>query len=190
MELNTLALFPVIIKYFNLFYPQKECLQIVEETRELVKQQHKERDVLTNSKSNFDLNTKALDLYPKLKKSIIDQIHLYENELGLYNSVLKNSWINFQLENSKLSKHTHPCSQISGVLYLKVDPESTPIYFYNPNPYNSILDKKEHNTNNCEFYYFKPNIGDLILFPSWLSHGSNENKSLSKERVSLSFNSG
>ena len=55
-------------------------------------------------------------------------------------------------------------------MYLKVDGKSSPIYFYNPNPYNVILKKKEHNINNFEFMYFYPKIGDLILFPSWVTH--------------------
>jgi uncharacterized protein (TIGR02466 family) len=82
----------------------------------------------------------------------------------------------------------HPGSSISGVLYLKVDKNSSKIYFYNPNPYNVILRKKQHNINNYEYMFFQPEIGDLILFPSWLKHGSDVDENMSEERIALSFN--
>jgi uncharacterized protein (TIGR02466 family) len=75
------------------------------------------------------------------------------------------------------------------VLYLKVDENSSKIYFYNPNPYNILLKKKEHNLNNYEYVFFQPKTGDLILFPSWLQHGSHSDENMSDERIALSFNS-
>ena len=42
----------------------------------------------------------------------------------------------------------------------------------------------EYSSQNVKFM---PTVGDLILFPSWLEHGSDK-KNQSKERIVLSFN--
>ena len=39
-----------------------------------------------------------------------------------------------------------------------------------------------------EYYYFKPQMGTLLLFPSWLKHGSNQVINKSNERILISFN--
>ncbi len=44
------------------------------------------------------------------------------------------------------------------------------------------------NENNYGYISFKPEIGDLILFPGWLMHGSHNDINLSEERIALSFN--
>lgn len=183
--MKTINLFPILLHYYDNLISEKDCQHIIFKCKKLKMKEHGE---LINSVSSHSHDSFLLNKFFKLKKLITIKIKEYENQLGLYNSKLDNSWVNFQYEKSKLKKHTHPNSQVSGVLYLKVDDKSSPIYFYNPNPYNVILKKKEHNINNFEFMYFYPKVGDLILFPSWLSHGSHEEESLSEERIALSFN--
>jgi uncharacterized protein (TIGR02466 family) len=183
---NTIQLFPTVIQYYEKLFTEKECLNLVNKCKKL---KYKKHNALTNDAvSNHDLHNYVLHKFPKIKKVISEKIYSYSNELGVYNSEIDNSWVNFQYKKSKLRKHVHPNSKISGVLYLKTDEKSSKIYFYNPNPFNPFLNKKEQIHNNFEYVYFCPKIGDLILFPSWLSHGSHEEENLSEERAALSFN--
>jgi len=186
MDSSTLYLFPTVIKYHTQIISEKECLNAIKKCKKCKYKNHGTFN--KNAVTSFDKNFSILDKLPSLKKIITEKIKNYCNELGIYEVTLGNSWVNFQFKNSKLAKHTHPRAQVSGVIYLKTDIKSSKIAFYNPNPYNLMLDKKEFNNNNFDIRYFYPKTGDLILFPGWLSHGSNDEENLSNERIALSFN--
>ena len=182
-----LSIFPVVIQHINNFITEDECLRIIEKCKTLDLQKHQ---VLKNNAVSSYKNPGAnvLNNFPHLQEIIFEKVVCYENELGLFNSKIDNSWVNFQYKDSGVKKHQHPGAQISGVLYLKSDEKSSKIYFYNPNPYNSFIRKRVLNHNNFEHVSFCPKIGDLILFPSWLNHGSHDDENLSEERIALSFN--
>lgn len=104
---------------------------------------------------------------------------------------LTNMWVSYQYPHSKLKKHTHPGSIISGVLYLKADERSSPIYFYNHNPFATFSTKTtEHSDFIGEKVRFQPKTGSVFIFPSWLQHGSDDEENMSEERIILSFNTG
>ena len=46
------------------------------------------------------------------------------------------------------------------------------MYFYNPNKFIDYSTKDKDTSYNFLWFNAKPEIGDLIIFPSWLSHGS------------------
>jgi uncharacterized protein (TIGR02466 family) len=143
------------------------------------------------SKSSFYTHKSVLSSYKDLEKKIELEIIKVAKRMGLPDVVLANSWINIQTKNTILKKHNHLVvghdSLISGVIYLKVDEDSSKLCFFNPNPYISVLPYENQNKFNYQWFCIQPKNGDLILFPSWLNHGSGDlNKS--KERIVLSFN--
>jgi hypothetical protein len=81
-------------------------------------------------------------------------------------------WLNKQPKNSALTPHTHTHKNcvMSGSLYLKVDSSSSAIKF-----------------SHVEKYIVTPELGMLLVFPSWLVHGGHGDN-LSDERIVLSFN--
>ena len=94
----------------------------------------------------------------------------------------------------EVSKHTavddsHPNSKVSGVLYLNTSKESNNLIFKNPNPYCKI----DAPVNGTEFNFTINEIpvgnGRLVMFPSWLEHGSNYNINKTQGRTMISFNS-
>ena len=97
-----------------------------------------------------------------------------------------NTWINIQNKDSVLKFHTHPNSEVSGALYLNVGDDAGSITFMNPNPYVKYQHYETENDYNAKSFWIKPNSGDLILFPSWLEHGSFGNKM--DGRMCISFN--
>jgi len=97
------------------------------------------------------------------------------------------SWLNYTKKGEFHHKHSHPNSFISGVFYFQSDETLDKIYFYN-DKYNQFnLYPKKWNNWNSKSWWFESKQGNLILFPSSLSHSVLPVES-EKERISLSFN--
>lgn len=129
-------------------------------------------------------------LKDRIEKSCLSYLH-HSRWSGVYDKSqspvkLENSWVNFGKRGESHKQHVHPGHKISGVYYFRVSREQGSIVFQNPNPVS----------NTCEFpsgQIFSsftnviPYDGDIILFPSWLSHGTTESTS-DEERISIAFN--
>ena len=120
-------------------------------------------------------------------KNLTECINEYTNSNGFPICNIDNSWFNVQKPGSLLKRHFHlggsRPSFVSGALYINVDEKSPPVTFENPNPYIIL---KYPPTNNY-LYSFKPNVGDLILFPSWLFHFSDQ-LNMTENRIVISLN--
>ena len=125
-----------------------------------------------NAKSTYTPKKGFLDNHNSVK-------HRVEEKLFYPNLMITNSWVNVQGEHSRLSYHNHPDSIYSGAIYLKVDDDSSKIYFENP---DSIY------WNYAEPVSVMPVTGMCLMWPSWLKHGSGQTLNKSSERIVLSFN--
>ena len=98
---------------------------------------------------------------------------------------MTDSWINVQKTKTQYA-HIHPYHQLSGVYYHTIKDNMGAIRFQNPNPYMSFMQFPEGplSPNSLSL---QPEEGTLIIFPSWLQHGTLRNIS-NEERISLSFN--
>jgi uncharacterized protein (TIGR02466 family) len=187
-ENNTVLIFPTFLKIYKNFINKSQCLEILKELKKINTKDHK---ALTkdNAKSSHNINNNInYVLGDKINTDLLFLINQYAKEYGISELKIKNSWYNIQLKNSVLSSHSHPSSVISGVLYLKTDSLSSKIFFHNPNPYISFTEFNEHNYYNFNYVHFNVDVGSLILFPSWLIHGSNTTENKSDERICFSFN--
>ena len=97
------------------------------------------------------------------------------------------SWINYTNPGQFHHKHSHPNSFISGIYYIQTDKELDRVYFYNDKIREIKLTTDNFNVWNSESWWFEAITGELLLFPSNLSHMVETTKS-SQTRVSLSFN--
>ena len=99
------------------------------------------------------------------------------------------SWGNKAFESENLLDHKHPNSYISGVFYL-TDSNSRTV-FRQYSSWSSFDGMRYVNFNPTksanEFYFHNPKKGQLLIFPSSLSHSVEKNKEI-KERFSISFN--
>ena len=95
-----------------------------------------------------------------------------------------------QRPGSVLKHHTHPDSRVSAALCIASDEGSSALHFDNPNPLIGFVGAEKHTEFNMEMAKFKLAPGDLILFPSWLRHGSGFEANLSEQRVVISINAG
>lgn len=187
-ENNTVLIFPTFLKIYKNFISKSQCLEILKELKKINTKDHK---ALTkdNAKSSHNTNNNInYVLGDKINTDLLVLINQYAKEYGISELKITNSWYNIQLKNSVLSSHSHPSSVISGALYLKTDSLSSKIFFHNPNPYISFTQFNEDNHYNFNYVYFNVDVGSLILFPSWLIHGSNSTENKSDERICFSFN--
>ena len=125
-----------------------------------------------NAKSTFAPNIDFLSNHNSVK-------HRVEEKLFYPNLEINKSWVNVQGENSTLNFHRHPDSIISGIIFLQVDNKSSKLYFQNP---NNIYVKCDDDM--C----ITPEPGLLLMWPSWLAHGSGDDTNMSTERIVVSFN--
>jgi uncharacterized protein (TIGR02466 family) len=142
----------------------------------------------TTSNDNYILNNKEfktlkeeLDLRVK---DYFDKIISSDNNIIPY---ITQSWLNYTETNQYHHKHTHSNSLISGVFYINSDEKFDKIKFFNESYKTIKFEIKNWNIWNSESWWFPVKTGDVILFPSSLTHMV-ETKQGDNTRISLAFN--
>jgi len=98
-------------------------------------------------------------------------------------------WLNVNRENHFNKTHTHAGSDLSITYYCEVPTKSGKIVFENPvlHQRTTMIWYEKHAMWNSEFIQLAPKKYDLIIFPSYLPHFVERNKS-NKPRISLACN--
>lgn len=103
------------------------------------------------------------------------------------------SWVNKHEPNDWAQEHDHVNSLISGVYYIECPMNSGNIVFHKDKSFTNLFPRtlafeySEWVPWNCEAWSITPNEGDIILFPSTITHSVLANQSYSP-RYSLAFN--
>jgi len=149
-----------------------------------------------SSNGYFTENPMILDelIFSKLKNNILNLSKEYFKNLGFidHNFRICNSWGNLINKDESIPSHIHRNSLISGCFYLSSD--NSNIYFENPleKKWLFSMEKEEGNDNNPQKpqtwtqYGINPKQNQLIFFPSWLTHITDESKV--DGRISIAFN--
>ena len=142
----------------------------------------------TTSNDNYILNQK---LFANIKKELdlrvqdyFDKVISPSNNITPY---ITQSWLNYTETNQYHHKHQHPNSLVSGVFYINCDKEHDKIKFFNDKYQTIKPEVKDWNIWNSETWWFSVKTGDIILFPSSLTHMV-ETKQGDNTRISLAFN--
>jgi uncharacterized protein (TIGR02466 family) len=104
-----------------------------------------------------------------------------------YEAIISNAWMTRMRKSEYCHIHSHSgCggTHISGVYYYKADPTDGCLFFETPlsaGPYTPI--------GNNSAVRIEPQVGQLVLFPSWLQHGVTT-QNYDRDRISVSFNIG
>jgi uncharacterized protein (TIGR02466 family) len=141
-----------------------------------------------SSVNNYILNH---ELFSLLKEELDLKIKDYFNKVmcttDAITPYITQSWLNYTETNQYHHKHEHPNSLVSGVFYINCHKKFDKIKFFK-NQYKAIKPEvKEWNMWNSETWWFSVKTGDIILFPSSLTHMV-ENKEGTNTRISLAFN--
>ena len=103
------------------------------------------------------------------------------------------AWVNINSPGSFNLKHSHPTSNLSGVLWIKCAENCGNIWFESPTCFQTFREIQSYtqdfkDQNRCDHrYWFPPTEGRLLIFPSHLEHEVAENRS-NEDRISVSFN--
>jgi len=104
-------------------------------------------------------------------------------------------WFVITKQSGIINKHSHFDSDLSGVLYLKVNLNSSNsgLEIFNPlgemdiYKYNLSLNKIEKSTFTGDKYLFSPKNNDLIIFNSYLEYSVQNKDPNIADRISLPF---
>jgi len=103
---------------------------------------------------------------------------------------LEDIWINILPEGGTHSSHIHPHSVISGTTYVSMPDGASAIKFEDPRlpmMMAAPARKKDAREGLRQFIYVAPQVGDVLLWESWLRHEVPLNTA-EDERISVSFN--
>lgn len=103
---------------------------------------------------------------------------------------LEDIWINILPEGGMHASHIHPHSVISGTTYVSMPKGAGAIKFEDPRSARMMaapVRKKDARREQQGFIYYAPEVGDVLLWESWLRHEVPMNMA-EEERISVSFN--
>tara|TARA_R110000796_G_scaffold1_3_gene12 strand:+ start:1539 stop:2129 length:591 start_codon:yes stop_codon:yes gene_type:complete len=137
------------------------------------------------------------DMHTKYEyKKLVDILYLaqndiYKEELLDNEPFLGNMWANINPPGGYNRPHTHPNSLWSGVYYVKTPKDCGSLKCEDPKPSLNIS-RPKRKEGDLPLYlwnevHFEPVAGRLIMFPAYLNHCVEPNKS-NDIRISVSFN--
>jgi uncharacterized protein (TIGR02466 family) len=145
-----------------------------------------EGNITTNN--NYILNEKPFaNIKKKLDLKVQDYFDKVISPANKITPYITQSWLNYTEKNQYHHKHQHPNSLVSGVFYINCHKEHDKIKFFNQSYKTLKLEIKDWNLWNSESWWFSVKTGDVILFPSSLTHMV-ETKEGDNTRISLAFN--
>ncbi|MEL7460987.1 MAG: TIGR02466 family protein [Pseudomonadota bacterium] len=111
-------------------------------------------------------------------------------DLGEKPLVLEDIWINILPEGGIHTAHIHPHSVISGTAYVAMPPGTSAIKFEDPRLAMMMAApprRKDAPEDLRQFIYAQPDVGDVLMWESWLRHEVPMNMA-EDDRISVSFN--
>ena len=103
---------------------------------------------------------------------------------------LEDIWINILPEGGSHGSHIHPHSVISGTTYVAMPGDASALKLEDPRSARMMAApprRKGAREDLQTFVYAKPQVGDVLLWESWLRHEVPLNMS-EEDRISVSFN--
>lgn len=114
----------------------------------------------------------------------MEKVYAPKHDVEAY---ITQSWINYTETGQYHHKHAHPNSWISGCIYVNTDREKDRITFYNDHYKRISLPTEKFNPYNSESWWFSVGTGDIVIFPSYLTHMVEQTTS-NDTRVSIAVN--
>jgi uncharacterized protein (TIGR02466 family) len=98
-------------------------------------------------------------------------------------------WANVNAPGTGHRLHSHRNNYLSGAYYVQVQEGADSINFFDPKPQAGVIRPaaSEPTAENTEVAMVRVQTGSLLLFPAWLQHAVDVNRS-NRARISLSFN--
>ena len=140
--------------------------------------------------SQTDMNHKK-EYEPLIKELFQMQSEIIQEEHLDIEPRLGNMWANINPPGGYNNSHIHPNSFFSGAYYIKAPPDSGRLALMDPRPgVQQNMPTRKPGKLPRELWrdaYYDPVPGRIIMFPSWMWHKVEINKS-KDIRISVSFN--
>ncbi|WP_166416906.1 TIGR02466 family protein [Cochlodiniinecator piscidefendens] len=130
------------------------------------------------------------DLVEALDKHVAAFVEDLDFDLGDKKITLDSLWINILSPGGVHTSHLHPHSVISGTTYVTMPEGTSAIKFEDPRSAMMMaapVRKKDARPELRNFIYATPEVGEVLLWESWLRHEVPLNMA-EEERISVSFN--
>ena len=181
--MNTHNLFPTAVTYFE-FGSKLTDLEL----KFITEQETRNNDGNTTSINNNLFESAELAEVARFCEESLQQyfkeVYAPKHDVIPY---ITQSWANYTKKGQWHHKHEHPNSFISGVFYVQAQKDIDKIYFYK-NGYQQIkVPTESFNLYNSESWWLGVETGQLILFPSHLTHMV-QTVQTDETRISISFN--
>lgn len=142
----------------------------------------------TSSENTYLLNDKRLSsLRHFIEKSLFEYFMATFAPKNDVNLKITQSWLNWTKPGQHHHKHSHPNSLISGCFYVNANKNTDKIFFFKEDYRQLVMPPIEWNAYNSESWWYPVGSGDLILFPSSLTHMVQPVEG-DETRISLAFN--
>lgn len=125
-----------------------------------------------------------------LNKHVASFVKDLEFDLDDKKLKLEDIWINILPEGGIHTSHIHPHSVISGTTYVAMPKGASAIKFEDPRSQMMMAAptrKPDARAEMRSFTYLQPEVGEVLLWESWLRHEVPMNLT-EEERISVSFN--
>ena len=126
-------------------------------------------------------------------KECMEVILLSTNYKLNLSTIFRRVWVNVNPKGDSNKEHIHcghytPDCHWSGIYYVKTHANCGDIRFHNPIPDSLIVDHSSFlkDSSNLDSISLDPFEGTLLIFPSWVRHSVDQNKS-EYDRISISF---
>ena len=140
--------------------------------------------------SNFDLNdSKPKEFINAIQNPLQELFNDMEWDLSKQKVRITSMWSIINKKDASNGRHIHGNNYISAAYYVKAPDKCGDIVFYDPRSaptFHHPITKKP-NKLNSNSHAIKPKEGLLVLFPSYLHHSVESNRS-DEERIVISFN--
>lgn len=110
-------------------------------------------------------------------------------EIGAREVEITGCWANVSAPGARHGTHSHPNNFLSGVYYVQTSAGANTINFHDPRPQSGVMRPPiaKLTADNADLVVATVTDGTLMLFPAWLPHSVDANRS-DTVRVSVSFN--
>ena len=184
------------IFYTNLFLLDDFVPQVTSTEKQIVNDMKEHiSDLWANREYDNNWQTKSADLHKQKEfksfaslvltttKKIIDTL-----DYDVEDIMITDMWANVLKDSEYHPMHTHSNNFLSGTYYLQSDQKAS-IVFHDPRPAADVLvpRKKQTTLNNSSLLSYASKQNRAVIFPSWLPHWVQQNKSKTK-RISIAWN--
>jgi len=130
-----------------------------------------EGNVQTSFIDDWRAKTRTLPLFQELDSLMLSCLSQYCFTMSIETLEILDSWYTIMHKGSRVLRHRHEGSVVSGTLFVKMPEGSHGLAFTNPTiPYRMYEKTNQSNPSNEYAHLMDVEEGDLLLYPSWMEH--------------------